>query len=389
MLCDIAFMGGGVRGIAFVGAVKALESAGYKVRRVAGTSAGAIVAALLAAGYCADEMRAEMEALNYLNFKSRDHRNFGVVSEFFHLRRDLGVYSADYFEAWIDGLLAKKGKRVFGDLWGGAIGGGVRSNSGMSSSGTLGGQPLSQYEKALPLQLTASDIVNKRLLILPQDLALFGLDPNSFSIAKAVRMSMSIPLFYEPYRLKDTSGCEHLIVDGGLFCNYPIWLLDDGCKKPDVAVFGARFVETASKESKGGSSDMYAESGAGGASDVAKQGGAGVLKSVSCAINNVLSGASNFVKNDVLKLTNYIKVVLNAVLDAQGHGYARVTKGDARRTINIPVAVTNQNGSKKIVKATDFNLDQKTAESLFNNGLSATKNFLKNWNFDNWRALRT
>ncbi len=48
--CGAVFQGGGVRGIAFVGAVSALQKWGYEFENLAGTSAGAIVAALLAAG---------------------------------------------------------------------------------------------------------------------------------------------------------------------------------------------------------------------------------------------------------------------------------------------------------------------------------------------------
>src|SRR3712207_8748571 len=48
--CDLVLEGGGVKGIALVGALSVLEEAGYRVQRVAGTSAGAIVGSLVAAG---------------------------------------------------------------------------------------------------------------------------------------------------------------------------------------------------------------------------------------------------------------------------------------------------------------------------------------------------
>src|SRR3954453_13731963 len=54
---DLVFEGGGVKGIAMVGALSVLEEHGYKPQNVAGTSAGAIVATLLAAGYTAAELR--------------------------------------------------------------------------------------------------------------------------------------------------------------------------------------------------------------------------------------------------------------------------------------------------------------------------------------------
>ncbi|PEO35075.1 patatin-like phospholipase family protein, partial [Bacillus pseudomycoides] len=57
MKIDGVFEGGGVRGIAHVGAICALAKQGYECERVAGTSAGAIIAALLAAGYSCEELK--------------------------------------------------------------------------------------------------------------------------------------------------------------------------------------------------------------------------------------------------------------------------------------------------------------------------------------------
>jgi predicted acylesterase/phospholipase RssA len=50
---DAVFEGGGVKGIALVGATAVVEATGYRFANLAGTSAGAIVAALLGAGYTA------------------------------------------------------------------------------------------------------------------------------------------------------------------------------------------------------------------------------------------------------------------------------------------------------------------------------------------------
>ena len=71
-VCDGVFEGGGVRGIGHVGAVFELERQGYSFDRVAGSSAGAIVAALLAVGYSGVEIRREMENTDYLKFKEKD-----------------------------------------------------------------------------------------------------------------------------------------------------------------------------------------------------------------------------------------------------------------------------------------------------------------------------
>ena len=57
---DAVFEGGGVKGIGLVGALSAFEEAGYQWQNVAGTSAGAIVSAMIAVGYDAAELKEVM-----------------------------------------------------------------------------------------------------------------------------------------------------------------------------------------------------------------------------------------------------------------------------------------------------------------------------------------
>jgi len=66
---DAVFEGGGVKGIGLVGAVSVIEKAGYKFENLAGTSAGAIVAGLLAVGFNSEEIKEELKKLNYNQFK--------------------------------------------------------------------------------------------------------------------------------------------------------------------------------------------------------------------------------------------------------------------------------------------------------------------------------
>ncbi|WP_197490644.1 patatin-like phospholipase family protein, partial [Brevibacillus sp. SKDU10] len=71
MRVDAVFEGGGMKGIALIGAITAMEQHGYQWESVAGTSAGSIVAALLAAGYRHQELREIFETLDYLQFLKR------------------------------------------------------------------------------------------------------------------------------------------------------------------------------------------------------------------------------------------------------------------------------------------------------------------------------
>src|SRR5579864_2704485 len=66
---DAVFEGGGVKGIGLIGALSVVESRGFSWGNVAGTSAGAIVASLVAAGYKATELKQIVGSLNYNSFK--------------------------------------------------------------------------------------------------------------------------------------------------------------------------------------------------------------------------------------------------------------------------------------------------------------------------------
>ena len=115
--CDAVFEGGGVRGIGVVGAVYQMERSGYTFGNVAGSSVGAIIASLLAAGYTGEEIYEEMKHVNYFKFKEKHLLDyFGIVGKLLSILFHFGIYSADYFEQWLTELLSKKGVYTFGDL---------------------------------------------------------------------------------------------------------------------------------------------------------------------------------------------------------------------------------------------------------------------------------
>src|SRR5260370_2324616 len=114
---DGVFEGGGVTGIGLVGAVSVIEAAGYEFVNLAGTSAGAIVASLLAAGYSAAELK---QAINDIDFRTFEDSPligripfFGALVDEIFLR---GLYNGDVFLNLMRGLLAQKGIHTFRDL---------------------------------------------------------------------------------------------------------------------------------------------------------------------------------------------------------------------------------------------------------------------------------
>ena len=115
--CNATFEGGGVRGIGHVGAASVVEREGYQFEYLTGSSAGAIVASLLAVGYTSAEIKAEMNTLDYLKFKQKDFLDhMGVGGKLISVVFEFGIYNADYFENWLHKLLLRKGKTTFGDI---------------------------------------------------------------------------------------------------------------------------------------------------------------------------------------------------------------------------------------------------------------------------------
>jgi len=70
-MINAVFEGGGVKGIGLVGAVSITEELGYRFANVAGTSAGAIISTLIAAGYSANELKTILDELDYNEFKDK------------------------------------------------------------------------------------------------------------------------------------------------------------------------------------------------------------------------------------------------------------------------------------------------------------------------------
>ncbi|MDM5188138.1 patatin-like phospholipase family protein [Bacillus sp. DX4.1] len=213
MKLDGVFEGGGVRGIGHVGAVCALEEEGYEWARLAGTSAGSIVAALLACGYTGKELKEIIGNLDYTKFISKTWmHNIPLIGRGLSICFQNGLYKNDYEEEWIESLLLKKGFRYFDDL----------GNDGR-------------------LKIIVSDISSGKMVVIPDDLSQYGLSHKDVTIARAVRMSGTIPFFFQPVKLRiPKSKHPCYIVDGGILSNFPIWIFDD---RPEWPTFGFRLVK--------------------------------------------------------------------------------------------------------------------------------------------------
>src|SRR5947199_7744826 len=117
MRADGVFSGGGIKGLAFAGALQAAAEAGYDDwAQLAGTSAGAITAMALAVGYDAPGLR---DALDRFDFgRIADYGPLGALEIPFNLELLRGATHGKVLAAWIDELLkrAPHPARTFGDL---------------------------------------------------------------------------------------------------------------------------------------------------------------------------------------------------------------------------------------------------------------------------------
>jgi NTE family protein len=317
---DLVFEGGGVKGIGLAGAFSVLEERGFEAKNVAGTSAGAITAALVAAGYKADELRDIIVSLNFRQFQDKGWEDkIPFVHRTVSILRDQGIYEGKRFYEWMKELLEAKGIRTFRDL--------VLEDFAEDP----------KYRSRL--QVIASDVTGRRLLVLPRDARELGLEPDDLEVAQAVRMSMSIPFFFEPVRVKnEKTGQKHTIVDGGMLSNFPVWLFD--CEKdeePEWPTFGCLLVEPEPQKPIG---DRLPKEDRG-----------------------------------VIAVIDYVKAMAQTMMEAHDRLY--VQQAQWARTIPIPTLG---------VGTTEFDITRERALALYDSGRKSTDEFLATWDFAAYKA---
>jgi NTE family protein len=321
---DLVLEGGGVKGIGLAGAVLALDEAGYRFQRIAGTSAGAIAAAIIAAlnraGQPISRLRDYLQTVKFEQFMAVSHVRaaLGGLADAEHLLLHMGLYDGDYLVDWLGGVLKDIGVTHFGDL--------RLNDPGADRKWT----PAQRYS----LVVHVSDITRGKLVRLPWDYSEYGLDADAERIVDAVRASMSIPFFFEPVRFRAPAVAAGVAadgvaaeagrvtwVDGGLLDNFPVDVFDrtDGAK--------ARWRTIGIK-----------------------------LSAQQTSITSVY-GTDNVVEE--------ARACLATLLDNAGRYY--VTPDKAARTIFVDNAG---------IKATEFNITPEQQQILFTNGQNAACRWL-------------
>lgn len=203
-----------MKGVAFAGVLDVLSERGLRPERVAGTSAGAITAALVVAMVRAGEPLSRIgEVIATLDLGrfpdstplGRRLGPFAALAEVGSLALRGGLHEGAYLERWLTGVLGDLGVRVFGDL--------RRSDTA------------SAIEQDYALVVVTSDLSRRRMTLLPWDFDGYGLDPDEQSVARAVRASSAIPFYFRPVEYATPRG-QVSLVDGGFLSNYPITVFD-------------------------------------------------------------------------------------------------------------------------------------------------------------------
>ncbi|RJX31028.1 MAG: patatin [Oxalobacter sp.] len=192
---NLVFEGGGVKGVAYLGVLEVLEARGIpaNIERIGGASVGAINAVLLGLGYSLSETR---QILMDLDFRKFMDESWGIPGGIVRMFRKYGWYKGDYFRQWI-------GKRI-------------KEKTGDSES-TFGDiEKMKQRKEFKSLYFIGTNLSTEFSDVFSAE------HTPDMCVADAVRMSMSLPLFFTAKRGQN----RDVYVDGGTLDNYPVKLFD-------------------------------------------------------------------------------------------------------------------------------------------------------------------
>jgi NTE family protein len=214
---NLVFKGGGVRGVAYLGALDALNEMGVlgQVERVAGTSAGAIAATLFSFRLPMAETKALFETLDITKVpqvtvkdlpngdRPRD-RLLRLVHTpdldcYNRFVSNFGWYSSQYFYEWLQGIIAQQ-----------------CAGNGMATFAEF------QQRGFRDLYIVAANVSRQRPEYFSAE------NTPAVAVADAVRLSMSIPIFFEALQFDGQRlGQGDYYVDGGIYDNFPMAIFDD------------------------------------------------------------------------------------------------------------------------------------------------------------------
>ena len=326
-----------MKGIAYVGALEVLDREGIlnDIERVAGTSAGAMVAVMVALRYSAEEV---MQVLGTLNFKDFKDSSRGVLRDTIRLFKEYGWYKGDYFRNLMAKLIEKK------------TGNGEMTFEQLDATG--------QYRD---LYLVGADLTTG----LSKVFSVHNQETKTMKVADAARISMSIPLFFAAVRGgKDN---KHLFVDGGLLDNYTVKTFDRQTYLADLN--NARRTEYYEKinerlrmqRSTSRNEYVYNKETLGFRLDAKED------------IDMYLTHEENF--KEINGFFDYTKALVTTLIDFQTN--VHLHSDDWQRTVYIDTLG---------VRAIDFDIPQEKKDALVESGKLYTEAYLEWYNNDEEKA---
>lgn len=295
---NLVFEGGGVKGVAYGGVLEVLELSAItpQITNVAGTSAGSITATLVSLGYTAAEFIEKMMDLDFTTLEDGND-----IEGPFRLIKHYGWFKGDAFLGKMEQYIAEKtadqnGRATFRDF---------------------------NDQNFKSLRVFSTNLSQQRL-----DEFSFEKTPD-VAVADAVRMSMSIPFFFEAVRRKDGD----VYCDGGVLDNYPIETYDTSEIRADEQAGRMMHVRTPNPATLGFH--------------------LGTLDQAALNINHV---------------TRFAAAVFDAILNIQNI-LLKATPGDELRTVFIDTLG---------IGTTDFKITAAQKVALIEQGRIATANYLHN-----------
>lgn len=211
MFINGVFEGGGIKGLAYIGAIRFLEERGFQFKQVGGSSVGSLFSALLAAKYNSYEIEKIVSEFDINILTATKSKK--TIAKFINGIKYKGLYTMSYFENFLDNMLDDKNCRYFRDV---------------------------KVGEDYLLKIIVTDYKNKKMITIPNDLGEYNYSKDAFPIAKAVAMSCSMPIVFIPYKIHD-----NVFIDGGVVNNFPINLFSSS----NIPTIGFKLNEYAKENS--------------------------------------------------------------------------------------------------------------------------------------------
>jgi NTE family protein len=322
---NLVFEGGGVKGIAYVGAMQILENRGILagITRCGGASAGAINAFFFALGYTPFQQH---EILRSTDFRDFMDSSFGMIRDIRRLAKSFGYHRGDFFEAWVGAHLEAEvgtARATFRDL----------REDGRPELHVIGTNLSTGFAEVFSHERHPD-----------------------MAVVDALRISMSIPLFFQAVR---HGPRDEVYVDGGLQLNYPVKLFDrERYIAPEAEGYAARRTEYYNAENArfalarpGRSPYVYNRQTLGMRLDTADR--IGLFR-----YDEAPRGTP------IRNFTGYARALLTGLMNVQEH--VHLHSDDWQRTVYIDTLD---------VGTTDFDLSELKKQALVEQGIHGAENY--------------